>query len=467
MKLSFHGAARTVTGSKHIIQLNNGKKLLLDCGMFQGLGRETLHLNEDWGFDPKEITYMVLSHAHIDHVGLLPKLVKDGYTGPVFCTSATADLARILMNDSAGIQEGDVRHINAERRKQGREEVDPLYTEDDAADVMKLMHRVEYGTVQAIDEDIDLLFTDAGHLLGSAAVNLTIREDGNTKRITFSGDIGRYHDAILRAPEPFPQADIVIMESTYGNKLHGLSAPVVDDLLGYIKHTCLEKGGKLIIPSFSVGRTQELLYMLNRLELERRLPAIKYYVDSPLSIEATEVIKRHPECFNEQVEQTLRRDDDVFKFEGLEYTQTPEESIRLDIVSEPCVIISSSGMAEAGRVKHHIAQGVSDSNNTILIVGYCTPGSLGGQLRDGKKQVFIYGQQVEVEAEVGVINALSGHGDYDDLLHWLSCQSKEELKTIFLVHGEYEVQQAFRDRILRKEYKEVIIPDMHETVDIG
>lgn len=466
MKISFHGAARTVTGSKHLIHLKNGKKLLLDCGMFQGLGKDTIRLNSEWGFEPSELSYVILSHAHIDHVGLLPKLVKDGFKGKVVCTTPTADLANMLMRDSARIQEMDVRRTNQVRAKQHREPVEALYTEEDAIAVSDMMYTLELGTPWQLDKDIELLYTDCGHLLGCAAIHLKITEDGEETRISFSGDIGRYSDVLLRAPDPFPQADYVIMESTYGDTLHERATPSGDKLLQCIQTVCLERGGNLIIPAFSVGRTQELLYMLNRLELERRLPDVDYFVDSPLSIDATEVIKQHPECFNGQVQSTLKRDEDVFMFKGLHYVETAEESMALAKHPKPCVIISSSGMAEAGRVKHHIANNVGDARNGILIVGYCEPYSLGGRLKNGAKEVTIFGDPFEVNASVDVVGSMSAHGDYNDLLEWLSCQSPDQVRRIFLVHGEYDTQNIFRERILRKGYKDVVIPDMHESFEL-
>lgn len=466
MNISFHGAARTVTGSKHLLHLKNGKKILLDCGMFQGMGKQTIELNSHWGFNPAEVTYVILSHAHIDHVGLLPKLVKDGFNGKVICTTATADLANMLMKDSARIQESDVKRINEARRRQQRELVEPLYTEEDAEKVAALMFTLENDHPQQLDEDIELLYKDCGHLLGCSSIHLKITEDGKETHIAFSGDIGRYRDVILRAPDPFPQADYVIMESTYGDKLHEMLIPSGDELLKYIQHTCLEKGGNLIIPAFSVGRTQEILYLLNRLELEHRLPDLDYFVDSPLSSDATEIIRHHPECFNSFVRSLLEKDDDVFGFKGLHFIEEVEESKALAQHQKPCVIISSSGMAEAGRVKHHIAHNVQDARNTILIVGYCEPNSLGGRLRDGAKEVTIFGDEYEVRAEVGAISSMSAHGDYQDLLQWVSCQQPEKVKTLFLVHGEYNVQQSFRERLLQRGYK-VMIPVMHETVELS
>ncbi|MEZ5016560.1 MAG: MBL fold metallo-hydrolase [Flavipsychrobacter sp.] len=468
MKISFHGAARTVTGSKHIVHLNNPKrKILLDCGLFQGMGKETLTLNSEWGFDPLEIDHVIISHAHIDHIGLLPRLVKEGYKGVIYCTTATLGLLQILLRDSAYIQEADVRHINKIRDRQGREKVEPLYTEADVLEVFDLIHTIDYDTPYKIEEGIELLYTDCGHILGSAAVNLKLKENGTEVRLAFSGDIGRYRDMILRSPQDFPQADYIIMESTYGNKLHDLVAPATDDLLHHIEHTCLKKKGKLIIPAFSVGRTQELLYMLNRLELERRLPNLKYYVDSPLSVEATNIIKRHPECFNSHVRALLEKDDDVFDFKGLHFIENVDESKRLNYNDEPCVIISASGMAEAGRVKHHILNSIGDADNTILIVGYCEPHSLGARLRRGEEHVTIYGIQHAVKAEVGVIESMSAHADYDDLSQWLSCQDPQQVKKVFLVHGEYENQIAFKNRLIRKGFLDVEIPRQHDEIGLG
>ena len=467
MKITFHGAARTVTGSKHLVQINPGKKILLDCGMFQGMGKETLELNGNFGFNPAELTYVFISHGHIDHIGLLPKLVKEGYNGPIYCTSQTLELAKILLLDSAHIQEDDVVHINKMHARQGRPPVLPLYTEEDATKVFPMLIAVPYDRPTKIDDDLELLYTDCGHILGSAAINLKIKEGGKEVRLTFSGDVGRYNDLLLRSPEVFPQADYIIIESTYGNKLHDMVTPATDKLLNYITETCLKKKGNLIIPAFSVGRTQEILYLLNRLDNENRLPKVNYYVDSPLSIATTELVKHHPECFNKEVQTLLKKDNDVFDFPGLHYTETADESIALNSLKEPCVIISASGMAEAGRVKHHIAHNIDKAKNTILIVGYCEPHSLGGRLRNGEKRVTIYGEHYDVVAEVGVISSLSAHGDYNDLSQWLACQDPVKVRKLFLVHGEYDVQQEFRERLLKKGFLDIEIPALHQEIGLG
>ncbi|RYE25671.1 MAG: MBL fold metallo-hydrolase [Sphingobacteriales bacterium] len=467
MKLSFHGAAKTVTGSKHLITLRNGTKILLDCGLFQGLGRETIALNKQWGFEPSEIDYVILSHAHIDHVGLLPKLRKDGFDGQVFCTPQTAELAFLLMRDSAHIQEMEATLINRTRQAKNKSAISPLYTDYDVQELIPMFKTVTYEEPYSIDGHIAFQFTEAGHILGSASVHLTITEEDEQTTIAFSGDIGRYNDMILRSPATFPKADYVIMESTYGNNLHDVLHPATDKILNFINKTCIEKGGKLIIPAFSVGRTQEILYLLNRLETENRLPKTKYYVDSPLSMEATAIMKAHPECFNDQVQQLLQKDDDVFAFEGLHYIESVEESISLSTSNEPCVIISASGMAESGRVKHHIAQNISSDTNSILLVGYCEASSLGGQLHNGAKNVQIFGDSYEVRASVYEIDSMSAHGDYDDLCRWISCQDNEKVKAVFLVHGEGDTQLAFKDRLLRKGFANVQIPELHETFPVG
>ncbi|MDE3251695.1 MAG: MBL fold metallo-hydrolase [Bacteroidota bacterium] len=461
MKIAFHGAARTVTGSKHLITLKNGKKVLLDCGLFQGLGKETNTLNASFGFEPAEIHYLVLSHAHIDHCGLIPKLVKDGFTGIIFSTPATKELSGILLEDSAEIQRDDTRFINKRRAKQGLPPYEPLYDLDDAARALEMFKTVKYDTWTRIDESVEIMFADAGHIIGSASVHLRIQEDGKTTHLSFSGDVGRYNDAILRSPSVFPQADYILLESTYGNKLHDEVHGTADTLLQWVEKTCVEKKGKLIIPAFSVGRTQELLYALNQLELENRLPNIPYYVDSPLSREATAVLKNYPENFNKRIKKVMETDDDPFDFKGLKFIKTVDESKNLNYLPQPCVIISASGMADAGRVKHHIMNNIHDSKNTILLVGYCEPHSLGGRLMNGAKEVKIFGEMYKVAAEVGQMRSMSAHGDYDDLCQFLACQNPAQVQTLFLVHGEYDVQIDFAERLKRKGYTNVVIPPIH------
>ena len=461
MKIAFHGAARVVTGSKHLLTLNNGKKYLLDCGMFQGMGAQTDVLNRNWGFTPAEVNYLILSHAHIDHTGLIPKLVKDGFSGKIFCTPATKELTNVLLEDSAGIQQDEVKYANKRRKAEGQPYLQPLYNEEDAQRALDFFVTIEYGTWFTIDENVQVMYTDAGHIIGSAAVHLKIKEDGKETHLTFSGDVGRYRDVILRSPEVFPQADYILIESTYGNSLHDPADTTPDMLQQWIDKTCVQKKGKLIIPAFSVGRTQEILFALNQLEVEHRLPDLDYYVDSPLSVAATEIVKSYPQYFNKTIQKILETDNDPFSFKGLKYIKSVEESKLLNYRDKPCVIISASGMADAGRVKHHISNSIENSRNTILMVGYCEPHSLGGRLMAGAKEVHIFGVLHEVHAEIGSIRSMSAHGDFEDLSQFLSCQDPQKVRALFIVHGEYDVQQAFQARLLKKGFHDVEIPALH------
>ena len=467
MKIAFHGAARTVTGSKHLLSLTNGKKYLLDCGMFQGMGADTDRLNREWGFNPAEVDFLILSHAHIDHSGLIPKLVKDGFTGKIFCTPATKELTQILLLDSAEIQEDDAKFSNKRRAANNLPYVGPLYSIEDAKKCMDKFTTVDYGGWYKIDENVSLQYTDAGHIIGSAAVHLAVTENNKTSRLTFSGDVGRYRDIILRSPEVFSQADYILIESTYGNSLHDDVSTTPEQLLQWIVKACLQKKGKLIMPAFSVGRTQELLFSLNELELQKRLPPVSYFIDSPLSVEATQVMKNYPRYFNKNIQKIMETDKDPFGFAGLRYIKTVDESKSLNYFTDPCVIISASGMADAGRVKHHISNSIENSRNTILMTGYCEPNSLGGRLIAGAKEVSIYGIKHEVNAEIGAIRSMSAHGDYEDLSQFLSCQDARAVKKLFLVHGEYDVQQAFRDRLLKKGFTDIEIPERHFEIGLG
>ncbi|TSD63882.1 MBL fold metallo-hydrolase [Inquilinus sp. KBS0705] len=464
MEITFHGAARNVTGSKHLIRLQDGTSVLLDCGMFQGLGEQTEDMNEHFGFNPKKLDYMILSHAHIDHCGLIPRLVAEGFEGPIFCTAPTMDLAKILMMDSAKIQMQDVEYSNKHRAKKGQPLLEALYTEDDAIAALRQFKIVDYHQEYAITPRIKFMFTDAGHVLGSAAMHITVLEDARETKITFSGDVGRYGDLLLKSPQTFPQADYILLESTYGDSLHKDIGPIEDALLEVIKNTCEVKKGKVIIPAFSVGRTQELLYALNALELRGVLPDVPFYVDSPLSERATQVVKDHPEVYNKDVKEVLKIDADPFGFKGLKFIQTTQESIALNDDVRPCVIISSSGMAEAGRVKHHIKNNIGNQKNTILMVGYAEPNSLGGRLARGEKEVHIFGEPYLVNADVESIKSMSAHGDYEDLLHFVSCQDPKLVKKLFLVHGEYDVQQHFAEKLKEKGFANVEIPYQHEKV---
>ncbi len=461
MKIAFHGAARTVTGSKHLLTLKNGKKVLLDCGMFQGLGIETDALNRNFGFEPSEVDVMILSHAHIDHSGLIPRLLASGFTGKIFCTPATKDLTVVLLEDSAEIQEDDVKYQNKRRAAEGLPYLQPLYTAEDAKKATDHFVEQNYGVWFNVTDGVQAMYTDAGHIIGSACVHVKVNEDGKETRLTFSGDVGRYRDAILKSPETFPQADYILLESTYGNSLHDNNVTTPDMLLRWIEKACLQKKGKLIMPAFSVGRTQELLYALNQLELENRLPGLDYFVDSPLSVKATMIVKKYPQYFNKTIQKIMQSDNDPFQFQGLRYVQTVDQSKQLNFQNGPMVIISASGMGDGGRVKHHISNNIENSRNTILLTGYCEPRSLGGRLLAGEKEVGIFGVKHEVNAEIGSIRSMSAHGDYEDLSQWLACQDQRQVKRLFLVHGEYEVQKDFKQRLIKKGFTDVEIPEQH------
>ena len=461
MKIAFHGAAQTVTGSKHLLTLKNGKKILLDCGMYQGMGDREDEMNRRFGFVSSEVDAMILSHAHIDHSGLIPKLVAEGFEGNIFCTDATKDLASILLMDSAEIQESDARFMEKRRLQSSKEYVKPIYTVDDARRSINQFAPKNYKEWFDVTDGVQCMFTDAGHIIGSQCVHLKIKEDGKETSITFSGDIGRYRDIILRSPEIFPQADYIIMESTYGNSLHENITGTEDVLMDWIQRTCIENKGKLILPAFSVGRTQEILFHLNQLSLEKRLPPIPFFVDSPLSIEATDMVKRYPQYFNRRIQNILKNDDDPFSFPGLNYVKSVDQSKAINFMNGPMVIVSASGMADAGRVKHHISNNIENSRNAVVMTGYCEPNSLGARLLSGVKEVGIFGVEHQVNATIGQIRSMSAHGDYEDMSQWLACQNPREVKQLFLVHGEPDVQQAFKSRLIKKGFVDVLIPERH------
>ncbi len=467
MKIAFHGAAQTVTGSKHLLTLSNGKKILFDCGMFQGKMRTSEDLNRHFGFIASEISYVFLSHAHIDHSGLLPRLVKEGFTGKIYATHATIDVANALLLDSAYIQQQDIHLINKRRALEGKKPFEPLYTEEDARKVASYFVPVEYNTPVKVDKNIELTFFDVGHIIGSATVFARINDEDGETTFSFSGDVGRYRDPILRSPQTFPQADYIIIESTYGNKLHDPIETYASELKKHIVETCINKRGKLIIPAFSVGRTQELLYALNELEINGELPKVAYYVDSPLSTTITNIVKQHAECFNKSVQKLLKTDSDPFQFKGLKFITDKRDSQALNATKEPCVIISASGMAEAGRVKHHIANSIENPKNTILIIGYCEPESLGARLKMRPSEVGIFGERHVVKAAIHTIDSMSAHADYNDLSQYLACQNIDAVKKVFVVHGEPDVQEEFKNRLLKKGFADVVVPRLHEEFGLS
>jgi metallo-beta-lactamase family protein len=459
MKIQFLGAAREVTGSKHLITLDSGKRILLDCGMYQGKGEETDAANRDLGFEPAQIDYLILSHAHIDHSGLIPYIMKMGFKGMVLCTPATRDLCSIMLADCGHIQEYDTKVNNKKRALEGLPPLEPIYTKDDAMVAMQMFVSVPYNMDFSVCDGVKCKFTDTGHILGAATSNLTITEGGEVKRLAYTSDIGRPNNPILIEPQKFPQADYIITESTYGDRLHEKREDALKKLQEITLKTCLDKKGKLIIPSFAVGRAQEIIYAYNRLFNLGWLPKIKIYVDSPLAVNATNIMRLHTECFNKAMVETLEKDPDPFGFNGLTYITDVEASKQLNTSKEPCVIISSSGMMEAGRVKHHLANNISNERTTILIVGYCEPKTLGGKIKRGEKKVSIHGRPYEVKAEIASLEAFSAHGDHDEMMVFLSCQDKNAIKRIFLVHGDEEAQDAYKKHLEFNRFKNIEIPE--------
>lgn len=463
MKLTFWGAARTVTGSKHLLELSNGKKLLLDCGLFQGRRAESRERNQDFGFDPRTLDVVLLSHAHIDHAGLLPKLYREGFRGKVFATHATYDLASLLLYDSAHIQEKDIRFVNKLRRKKGKPAVEPLYDEADVEGILSLFVGMPYNHSFSPVEGVEVIYRDAGHILGSATMVLTIKDNGKTIKLGFTGDVGSPNRPILRDPQPMDDCDYLISESTYGGKVHEPVEASKKELAKLIQRTSA-RGGKVIIPAFSVGRTQEIVYTLDQLWNEGELPQIPVYVDSPLAVNATGVFLAHPECFDRELLEYMRTDENPFGFEKLQYIRQAERSKALNGARVPMVIISASGMCEAGRILHHLRNNIEDPKNTVLIVGYCADHTLGKRIVDRKPKVRIFGEQHHLRAEVVVMNRYSAHADEPGLVNVINELDKDRLRNIFLVHGAPERQEAFQSRLQQEGYKGVMIPEHGESV---
>ena len=458
MKVKFIGATESVTGSKHLIITESGKQILLDCGLFQGLGKETDSMNRELDLDPEKIEAVILSHAHIDHSGNLPSLVKQGFKGKIYCTEATFDVCEILLLDSARIHENDIYFINKRRAKKNLEPIKPLYTTKDTERCLKHFRPIPFNADFSINNEISFRFSEVGHITGAAAINITANETNKKTHLTFTGDVGRYSDMLLKKPQPFPQADYIICESTYGDRLHEPNTDSESKFLNIVLNTCIEKKGKLIIPAFSLGRTQEIVFVLDKLKNKGLLPDIKTYVDSPLSTSATDIVRKHSECFNEELRDYIKTDPDPFGFNHLKYIQESSESKSLNDSKEPCIIISASGMCDAGRVKHHLMHCISDAKNTVLMVGFCSTNTLGARLMRGEKSVHIYGEIFEVKAQIESIHSYSAHGDYSELIRFLSCQDKDKVKGIFLIHGENEAKVSFKEKLLNEGYKHVSIP---------
>ncbi len=468
MKIKFCGAARQVTGSCHLVILDNGYTILLDCGLFQGSYKEDLIANSEFLFNPADVDCVVLSHAHMDHSGRLPLLVKKGFKGNIHCTHATRSLCAIMLMDGAFIQEKDADYFNRKHQgRRGESELiqEPLYTSDDVDATMKIFLGFPYDEWHQICPGVKVIYTDAGHILGSASVALEIEENGKKTILGFTGDIGRPNRPILRDPQPLPACDYLICESTYGDRTHESLPNEMDRFLEVIKHTCIEKKGMLIIPAFSIGRTQEIVYMLDQASNAHMLPPIKVYVDSPLAVNATTVFGAHPECFDNELHKYMLTDDNPFGFNDLIYVHDVEQSKALNTSKEPCIIISASGMMNAGRVKHHLANHIEDNKNTILIVGYCTPDTPGGMLRAGVTTLKLYGEVKTVRAQIEIMDSFSAHGDRDEMKDFIQNQ-KQGLQRLFLVHGEYDTQQSWRNYLTQDGFRNIEIPEKGSVVQL-
>ncbi len=464
MRISFHGAAHTVTGSQHLIEVN-GLRLLLDCGLYQGRRADTYERNLNFSHDPRKVNAVILSHAHIDHAGNLPNLVKQGFEGPIFATRATVDLASLMIADSAHIQESDAEFVNKKRAQRGEEPIEPLYTQSDAEQVAGMFSGVDYGAEFEPIPGVVARFYEAGHILGSAGVSLDIEEQGKKTRLWFSGDIGRYKLPLLRDPVLPDRADYMIMESTYGDKHHSDPSIAFTEFRDVVKRT-IERGGKVIVPAFAVGRTQELVYHLNEMMSEREIPSVPVYVDSPLAVNATAVFRNHPECYDEETRQfVLEARHPALDFKMLTYVKTVDESKALNERTDPMVIISASGMAETGRIVHHIRNNIENPKNTICIVSWQAPNTMGRRLADREPQVNIFGTIYKRKCDIATIGGLSGHAGQDLLMKY-ALNVKDSVKQIFLVHGEEKQAMTLKGLLKEQKLDQVHYPELHESVDL-
>ncbi len=465
MQVQFCGATRTTTGSMFLLEVNQ-QRILLECGLYQGRRSEANDRNKNFPFDPAKIDVAVLSHTHIDHCGNFPNLVKQGYTGDIFCTHATRALAGIMLEDSAHIQESDAKYISKKRAKRGEEPVEPLYTIEDAARANKQLASRSYERPMRIAEGVNLTFRDAGHILGSAQVILDIREeDGKEFRYLFTGDVGRGDHAILRDPQTVDDVDVLHIESTYGNRLHGDRDNSIVEIAKGIIETA-HRGGKIIIPAFSVGRTQLVVYTLHQLAESGDLPNIPIFVDSPLSVNATEIFRLHPDCFNDSTYKFLREKENPFGMENLQYIRHVSRSKKLNEIDGPAIIISSSGMCEGGRIRHHLKNNLENPNNLILFVGYCAQHTLGSRIANGDSPVNIFGKSYDVKAKVESHDAFSGHADRDELIaHVEACTGG--MKDIYVVHGEEKSALAFGESLGKlKPDARVTVPVRNEKLSV-
>ena len=464
MKIRFYGAARTVTGSQHLIEVN-GKKLLLECGIFQGRRKEFYSRNCCFAFDPHEIDAVILSHAHIDHSGNLPNLVKQGYSNPIYATPPTAELAAIMLRDSGHIYQENAEYINKRKRKHGEPIVEPLYTIEDAEKVPELFITAGYDQPFEPVQGVTARFVDAGHILGSAAVVLDIQEKGKKTRLWFSGDIGREKLPLLRDPVMPKDVDILVMECTYGDKTHRDPELAYIEFRDVVKRT-IARGGNVIVPAFAVGRTQELVYDLNRMISAGELPRMPVFVDSPLAINASEIFQKYPDYYDDETHEFMRTGKHpALTFPGLKYTRAVAESKAINEIDEPCVIISASGMAEAGRILHHLIHNIEDKRNTICIVSWQAPHTLGRRLAERQKKVRIFGEEVNVRAEIATIGGLSAHGGQAMLIDYVRSANANGLKQVFLVHGDEEPAKILMEKLRQQGITKVRFPERGEIAE--
>lgn len=474
MKITFLGAAKTVTGSNFLVEAA-GKKFLVDCGMYQGKVTHDLENSDPFLYNVSDIDFMLLTHAHIDHSGRIPKLYNEGFRGKVYATKATCDLCEIMLPDSGHIQEIEIEWRNRKRKREGKDAIPPLYTAFDAMQSMEIFEPVDYDDIIEIDDNISVRFNDAGHMLGSAIIEIWVVENGKTTKTVFTGDLGNNDLPLLDSPTMISNADYVVMESTYGSRLHMRNDDKANMFLDIVSET-LDKGGTVVIPSFAVGRTQEILYELDKLKEQRghdeefakkykTLMEVPVYVDSPLAISATEVFKKNTELFEEEIQEKMKSGDHPLEFPGLKFTITADESKALNESDEPAIVISASGMCEVGRIKHHLKHNLWNPKSTILFVGYQAPGTLGRSIVDGAEKVKIFGEEIAVNARIEYIEGYSGHADQEWLLNFIYSFINKP-KHIFLVHGEEDAQEVLKQKIEESAEIHVTIPDFGETFEL-
>ena len=470
-----HGAAGTVTGSKHLLEITGRdgatQRVLLDCGMFQGEGMSAgkgRDPNRHFGFDPRSIDALILTHAHIDHSGMLPRLVAEGFRGKIWSTPATRDLCAIMLEDSARIQENDHEQDRRRAARKGRrlDDEGPLYGVDDIKPTMELFHAMDNEETLEILPGIELTLTDTGHILGSTAVNLKIDDGEKVLKLAYTGDVGRYSTRLLPEPVRFPQAHVILCECTYGDRDHVSVTEAELELLEHVKNVCVERGGRLIIPAFSIGKTQEILYTLNALSNAGNLPRIPVFVDSPLAIGATEIVRQYSKLFRETVREELHHDPDLFSFPGVEFVRAADRSKQLNQNTDPCIIISASGMMEAGRVRHHLFHSLSNEANAVLIIGFCPPGTLGGQLLAGATEVDLFGDTIPVKAEILKMDHYSAHADRTELIRYLNCQEAGNVDKLILVHGIASAAASFSEMCRLHGFPNVSIARKGEPVEL-